>query len=719
MGLCEDVERFLDEGGPVQRLLPGYAPRPAQIDMAVEVARTISEGGRLVVEAGTGTGKSLAYLAASLLSDKQVIVATGTKALQEQLMEKDLPLVTEALFALTGKRKRAALMKGRQNYLCRTRYERFAAEPRFLFAGDKSAYPALEAWAAETVTGDRAEIDGLPDSWATWQDLDAGSETCIGQRCARYQDCFVTEMRRRAVDADLIVVNHHLLCADQRVRLEGLPAGAETGNEPGGAAAFAHVLPDAQAIIIDEAHALPDVASDYFGVSLSTSRTERLLRDLKGYADALMGPGERLSLLGASELADRAVNAVFEEIGPLATGGDRVRLDAGRTSKALEQRASEARLALGSLAQRLESLAGDDDDLERALSYRAAQGKALRRRTDQVWAELEFLLGAAREDPRFVAFVEPRKRGLALGAVPIDVAEALSKTLFAGERPVVLTSATLAVAGSTVRFEERVGLRPPVIDEASAAPSPAHVMLSPFDHERRAALYAPQGMPEPGDVTFFERFCEEVRFLVELSGGGALLLFTSYRSLERSHEVLAPHCESLGLVALKQGDAPKARLLEAMREHADERGAVLFATLSFWEGVDVPGRALRLVVIDRLPFRAPNDPVTQARAELHRARGRDPFQELSLPEAALLLKQGAGRLLRTHDDAGVVAVLDGRLRRRRYGKLFLETLPPMTRVGSRRALTSFWLRFVAPALGLPLAADGEDPPPASEAPADA
>lgn len=700
MGLVDEVERFLDEGGPIARLLPGYAPRPAQIDMAVEVARALEEGSHLVVEAGTGTGKSLAYLAAALLSNKQVIVATGTKALQDQLMEKDLPVVLEALFEHNGRKRRAALVKGRQNYLCKVRYERFAAEPRFVFYEDKGAYPALEAWAKVTTTGDRAEIDGFPDAWATWQDLDAGSETCVGQRCPRYQDCFVTEMRRRAAEADLIVVNHHLLCADQRIRLEGLPAPSEEGPDERGAA-FASVLPDAHAVIVDEAHALPDVASDYFGVSLSTARLERLTRDLRHYADTLTGPGERLSLLGASEAAERALTALFEELGPLATK-ERVRLDKGRSPKGLDVSTKVAREALGSLAQRLDSLVGDDDDPEKAMSYRVAEGKTLRRRTDQVWEELEFLLGKAREDPSFVAYVEPMKRGLALGAVPIDVAGALSQTLFAGKRPVILTSATLAVAGSTLRFEERVGLRPPVENEEDAPPSPAHVLLSPFDHEKQAALYAPQGMPEPDHESYFERFCDETRFLVELSRGGALLLFTSYRALERAWDELRPFCESLGLVALKQGEAPKARLLEALRERSDDDGAVLFATQSFWEGVDVPGRALRLVIIDRLPFRAPTDPVQQARAELYRRRGRDPFEEISLPEAALLLKQGAGRLLRTHEDAGVVAILDGRLRGRRYGRLFLETLPPMTRVGSRRALTSFWRRFVAPVLGLPV-----------------
>jgi ATP-dependent DNA helicase DinG len=701
LALRDVVESFLDAGGPLARHLEGYAPRDAQIDMAMEVARCLEEGGRLVIEAGTGTGKSLAYLAAALLSGQQVIVATGTKALQDQLMEKDLPVVLAALKELTGKDKTAALMKGRQNYLCKLRFEHFSQRPRFVFQNDKDAYPALVEWAARTETGDRAEMAELPDFWATWSDLDAASESCIGQRCPQYQECFVTDMRRKAAAADLVVANHHLLCADARVRLEGMPAGSEApGEEAQNGAPYAQVLPDADALIIDEAHALPDVASDYFGVALSSGQVERLLKDVRGFADSLGGPAERLALLGATQLAEQAILGVFESLGPLAAGPDRVRLHAHSNSDELSASATRAREGLSALTSRLAGLLPDDSDPEIGASFRGSEGKALMRRADQVWAELDFVLGPAREDPRFVAFLEPKKRGLALGAVPVDVASALAKTLFGAPRPVVLTSATLAVQGSTSRFEERVGLAPITAPGAEPVPSAGQVLLSPFDHEHRAALYAPLGMKEPDHDGYFEAFCDEARFLVSLSRGGALLLFTSYRALERAHEALAPLFEAEGLPCLKQGDAPKGRLLESMRAHDGERGAVLFATLSFWEGVDIPGRALRLVLVDRLPFRSPKDPVLMARADLLKSRGHNPFEALTLPEAALLLKQGAGRLLRRHDDAGVVAVLDGRLRSRRYGRVFLDTLPPMTRVGSRKALTSFWTRFVLPPLGL-------------------
>ncbi|MFZ9888075.1 MAG: ATP-dependent DNA helicase [Myxococcota bacterium] len=697
MALAEKTLQLLSEGGALAARLPGFVPRTSQLEMAGEVAQAIEERRHLVVEAGTGTGKSLAYLAAAALSDKQVIIATGTKALQDQLMEKDLPVVLETIAETTGRVKRAALMKGRQNYLCKVRFERFRTQPRFVFAEDKDAYPSVVAWAETTLTGDRAEIEDLPDAWATWSDLDAGSDTCIGQRCPHYQDCFVTEMRRRAADADIIVVNHHLLCADQRVRFEGMPRSTEVVADEGSAASFAQVLPDADAIIIDEAHSLPEVASDYFGVSLSSARLERLLRDLRLYAESLQGPGERLSLLGAAEAAERALAAVFEQIATLTEGRERVRLDVAKLGTSLDARAMTARDAIGALSQRLDSLAGDEEEEER-VSYRHSEGKSLQRRAEQIWIELDFLLGKAREDPSFVAYCEPQRRGIELGAVPIDVAGALSRTLFASQRPVILTSATLSVARSTRRFEVSVGLfRSPSEESSHERPL---IFPSPFDYARRAALYAPQGMPDPDAPDYFERFLDETRHLLTLSQGGALLLFTSYRALERTYEALEPWCVARGITPLCQGSAPKARLLDTMRAASKVPGAALFATLSFWEGVDVPGAALRLVVIDRLPFRAPNDPVQEARAELCRQRGRHPFREIALPEAALLLKQGAGRLLRTEQDAGVVAILDGRLRGRNYGKLLLDTLPPMTRVGSRVALSSFWTRFVSPTLGL-------------------
>jgi len=692
--LEEAVLAFLADDGPVARRMGGFSPRSQQLEMARAAARALaSKDGRLVVEAGTGTGKSLAYLAAAVLSELTVIVSTGTKALQDQLIHKDLPLILDAAEEVLGVPKRAALMKGRSNYLCLLRYERFQAQPRFLFKEDGQTWPQLEAWADTTETGDRAEIEGLPDAYSPWSDFDAGAETCVGQKCAQYDRCWVTRMRRRAQEADIIVANHHLLCADARVRLEGMPAGGEAaadGGEEGASSSHGAVLPEADALIVDEAHALPDVATDYFGVQLMSSRTERLISDVKTFGDRFDAT-KRLPLHGAAERAQEALAQVFDACAPMAEGGERTRLHAPPEG-AIES-AQAARECFGLLTQRLDGTVDDDEEAE--LSLTAADARALVRRSDQLCAELDFLLGGALTDPRFVAFVEPRRRGVAVCATPIDVASALAQTLFKDARPLVLTSATLAVEGETAAFRERTG----VLDDGR--PLESLVLPSPFDHARRAALFAPADMPAATEPTFFDRFCNEVRFLTELTAGGALLLFTSHRVLERAYETLAPELLAQGHVVLRQGEAPRAQLLDTMRAEDGDRGAVLFATLSFWEGVDIPGRALRLVVMDRLPFRSPADPVQQARGELAKTRGRHPFMDLAVPEAALALKQGAGRLLRTVDDAGIVAVLDGRLRGKRYGKVFLRTLPAMTRVGSHKPLGAFWSRFCAPALGLP------------------
>lgn len=693
--------KLLAADGPISRRLDGYTPRRAQMDMALEVLSTLQgDHSRLVVEAGTGTGKSLAYLAAALLSDQQVIVATGTKALQDQLIQKDIPVVLDALLEQEGLDKQAALMKGRGNYLCLARFDRFEREPRFAFADEASAWPLLQKWANTTETGDRGEIEALPDAFSTWHDLDASSETCIGQKCEHFVDCYVTRMRKKAELADLIVVNHHLLCADQRVRLEGLPAARDAAGDDGQDNGFAQVIPYADAFIIDEAHALPDVASDYFGVSLSSTRVERLLRDLRRSAES-MPQSRRLAVLGAGQRLQSEFDSLYQELEPLAADREKVRLQ--KSHQGLAEPKNRVVQAAAELESHLEALAQKPKEDEVA-TWPVAEMEGLRRRCEQIGDELNFVFGPALDDARFVAYVEGRRRGFSMGAVPIDVADALSKTLLSSARPVVLTSATLSVASHTAAFEEKIGLR----GKKSSQPTTALVKdnlksvlyPSPFDYKHRAALYAPAGMPEPDALNFWPRFDAELRFLMQLSKGGALVLFTSHRAMEATFERVVPLLAADGFAVQKQGDAPKGKLLDALRAATGEKGAVLFATHSFWEGVDVRGRALRTVVIDRLPFRIPTDPVQVARQELIRARGGHPFRDLSLPEAAISLKQGTGRLLRSDEDAGVVAILDGRLRKRPYGKVLLDTLPPMTRIGTQKVLTEFWQRYVSPSLGL-------------------
>jgi ATP-dependent DNA helicase DinG len=700
----DDILKFFAEGGPLARRIPGYRMRTAQIDMALAIDESFrSPGARVVVEAGTGTGKSFAYLVPALLHGVKVAVATGTKALQDQLFTIDVPLVADAVHELTGQRRRTVLMKGRQNYLCLTRFEHFRARPLFVFAEDAQHYAAIEKWVAKTETGDRSEIDSLPDDWRTWSDIDAGADTCVGNKCAQYDACFVTKMRREAEVADLLIVNHHLLCADVRVRLEGLPESSEAPGEDM-ATARARVIPDTDALVIDEAHALPDVATNYFGVQFSLSRAERLAKDAARVAETLEKTGKD-NATRALSLVNARLPRLFSTLTDGAPPQERVRLDRIAGVKSARPQARELVEAFTNLAQRMElQHTGGEDPV------RDIETAGIARRASQMAAEVQFVLETALDDPAFVAALEREGRGLS--ASPVDVARALEQTLFSGARPVVLTSATLAVAGSTESFRERVGL--PVDDHPQLV---SMVLPSPFAFAERAALYAPKDFPEPDDERFRQAFDDEVRFLVGLAGGGTMLLFTSKRALDGAYERLGPGFIAAGLTILRQGEAPKGALLERLKA-ADRAeagvtttGAVLFATQSFWEGVDVPGRALRLVVIDRLPFRSPGDPLVEARNELAKARGFSPFTTLSLPEAALALKQGVGRLIRKESDAGVVAVLDGRLRTKRYGKLFLDTLPPLMRIGARDGLARFWELRVAPAF-----TDAKDAAPVDEMP---
>lgn len=715
--LHASIDAFFAANGPLHKRLPGYAPRHQQIDMAHRVADClVSKKGRVAVEAGTGTGKSMAYLAASLIGQQcahvgPVVVTTGTKALQDQLYGKDVPLALAAIADLLGTgvdelgADPAVLMKGRQNYLCKLRFERFSAQPLFAFSAEALMFKQLVGWSTATSTGDRAEMSFLPDQFAAWGDFDAGSETCIGMKCKDYEQCFVVRMRRRADGARLVVANHHLLCADLRLRLE--TRAAREGDQGG-----AHVLPEAGAFVIDEAHALPDVASDSFGVSVGSNALARLLGDVRRFADTL-GGDDRAAVLDGMIAAEEKIEMLLAPLAGRERERERLRLPDGAAG--LRDSASAA---LASLQQTLENIAdetlsarGDDDGLVSlgAVSpsagaqatasadgaTRTAERMALVGRAAGARSEIDFVLGRAFDDPRFVVLAEPSKKGAKITAAPVDVAAALEQTLFALEQPVVLTSATLAVAGRgkqpLASFLARVGL---------PEDAPGAVLSSPFDFARRGALYCPRDMPEPNDPDFFERFIDEGRFLLETTRGGALFLFTSNAAMDEGFRALLPVAQRLGIPAFKQGDMQKGRLLEELRNHTGDTGALLCATRSFWEGVDVRGRALRLVVVDRLPFDVPTDPLRVARAELCKQRGGDPFRDISLPEAALALKQGAGRLLRDVDDAGIVAVLDGRLRKKSYGPVFLDTLPPLTRIGARPALAEFFRRFVQPTLGL-------------------
>lgn len=719
----EEIEAVFAEDGPLATLMPGYIPRRSQIDMALAVARTLdTPRGRLAVEAGTGTGKSLAYLVPALLSERRVVVATGTKALQDQLVDKDAPIAVAAVSALRGDdvTQTVLRMKGRNNYLCRLRWESFDRQSAFDFGNDTLVQ--IKRFAETTTTGDRAELVGLPDSFSLWADLDANRDTCLGQACPRYDDCYVVTLRRQAESAAVIVVNHHLLCADQRLRLES--GGFDDGDNAG----FG-VLPVMDALIVDEAHSLPDVATDHFGLSVSTDEVGKLLIDVRRAADSC-GGSERASLMDAVDEVRAAAEAFF--LAAANTGrregardslrpgepvrGERLNLVGSDDLRRLGEGAHDAIETLGDVIDEARTTFMDDG-VEATMVKATLTG--LKERSSRLRATITYLSGPAATDKQYVCFVDKSARGVALTAAPIDVRAPLSGTMFAGDAPVVLTSATLAVGDDVEPYLYSVGLlgedphdktanndlHDDAIDasiddddDAGDADVAKAIFPSPFDHPKRAALYAPVDMPEPDQPTWAQQYDAEVVFLLTMSKGGALLLFTSHRAMDEAVNRLRPALDELGIPILKQGERPKGVLLDELRRLGN---AALFATSSFWEGVDVGGAALRLVIIDRLPFRVPSDPLVRARAEHARSLGRDPFADLAVPEAALMLKQGAGRLLRTVNDAGVVAVLDGRLRRRRYGATFLSALPPMTRVGARKSVVQFWIRFVEPALGLP------------------
>jgi ATP-dependent DNA helicase DinG len=679
------VGQFFAKDGPLSSRLSGYAPRSQQIDMAMAIAKTVQEEkGRLAVEAGTGTGKSLAYLASALLSGGKVMISTATKTLQDQLFQKDLPLALSALEELTGEKKRTLLMKGRANYLCLLKAETFAPTGDLLNIRDNKLVDRLRSWIRETETGDRAEVSEMPDDAPIWADLNARAETCLGQECPLYSDCYVTQMRRQAQGADVVVVNHALLCADRSLRVK---TAFDKSSEDSGLKdqAFAQILPDVDLWIIDEAHALEDTATKHFGVSISTHQVRLLARDLHDVILAISSLQQgafkealdSLPLLFAQLVTQLAMNTENQSSASLAA-----QLQLPVVKELLADIKERFRVIDVSL-----SAAGSESSNEKATF------SALSRRTTKMSIELGFMLGEAASDAGYITFVERDNRGAVLSAAPIDAAQILARSLWSTPNPVVLTSATLAVNGKLDSFLRRVGFKTQNDDEEKAADL---ILPAPFDFENQSALYVPLAIHSPLEQAFQKELEDEIKFLVSLSKGGTFLLFTSHRVLTLAYDSLKGHFESMGLQVFKQGEAPKLELLKDFVKADEDWGGVLFATHSFWEGVDVRGKALRLVVIDRLPFKSPEDPILKARTEKLKSEGLSPFNLLSLPEAALTLKQGVGRLLRTHQDAGVVAILDNRIYQKSYGQVLLRTLPPMAKMRTRDELKNFWTQKVLP-----------------------
>ncbi|HUJ95906.1 MAG TPA: ATP-dependent DNA helicase [Terriglobales bacterium] len=649
------LHQFFGPGGVLSRTHPAYEFRRGQLQMAQAVEQALEEKRHLLVEAGTGTGKTLAYLLPVIRSGKRVIISTGTKNLQEQLFQKDVPFLEQALFPNSEGKLRVCYMKGRGNYLCRKKLYDLTDAPVLSGLEEIEHYRAIAAWEKTTQTGDRAELASLPEASALWHKLDARADTCLGQKCSAWERCFITEMRRRAMESDIIIVNHHLFFADL-----GIKQQAENAPDAG-------VLPDAGIVIFDEAHELEDVAGSYFGVTASNARIEELCRDTE--ASLQRNRIMSASLTGAlKSLRERAM--FFFALLPPGEG----RFAFENRRDFLEENGDEflaLQNSLGRLGSELENLLSKPEEIF-----------GLARRAQELQVQLGFLLES--EEKNTVFWIERRgarggvagraKPNVFLQATPIDVGPILRECLWSKLECAVLTSATLAVGGGFDYVRGRLGL-----EHVRESVLPSH-----FDYQNQALLYVPPDLPDPRTPQFTARAADRIRRLLEITRGRAFVLFTSYAQMNEIYQRLLGELE---FPLLLQGDAPKTALLEEFRSTPN---AVLFATSSFWQGVDVQGEQLSCVIIDRLPFAVPSDPVVAARVKAIDAEGGNAFFQYQVPAAVITLKQGFGRLIRSLHDRGLLCLLDNRILKKAYGRVFVESLPDYKKTTEMSVVEEFF-----------------------------
>ena len=618
--------------------------------MAQAVEQALSERRHLIVEAGTGTGKTLAYLVPVIRSGQRVIISTGTKNLQEQLFHKDVPFLEQALFPNGDRKLNVCYMKGRNNYLCKKKLYDLTDQPVLSGLDEIEQYRAISAWEKTTHTGDRAELASLPEASALWHRLDARSDTCLGQKCSSWEKCFITEMHRQAMESDIIIVNHHLFFADMAIKQQ-----ADFAPDAG-------ILPEVGAVIFDEAHDLEDVAGSYFGVSVSNARFEELCRDVEGSLQR--NHALSTSLAGAlKSLRERAM--FFFALLPQAEG----RFAFENRREFLEENGEEF-LALQQALTRVAA------ELER-LPTKPEEVFNFARRTQELQVQIAFLMES--EDHNTVFWIERRRNGrdrqnVFLQATPIDVAPILKTCLFDKLGCAVLTSATLAVGGGFEYVRHRLGF-----EHAREVVLPSH-----FDYQNQAMFYVPPDLPDPRTPQFGVKAADRIKRLLEITRGRAFVLFTSYAQMNDIYQRLLGEVE---FPMLLQGDAPKSALLEEFRLTPN---CVLFATSSFWQGVDVQGEQLSCVIIDRLPFAVPSDPVVAARVKSIDAEGGNAFFQYQVPAAVITLKQGFGRLIRSLHDRGLLVLLDNRILKKQYGRVFVESLPNYRRTTDLAKVEEFF-----------------------------
>jgi len=633
------MEQIFGPGGFLDRsMIGGYEHRVAQLQMAKAVDDAFEKHHHAIVEAGTGTGKTLAYLLPAICSGRRVVISTATKSLQEQLYQKDIPFLQKH-FAPDLK---VAVMKGRSNFLCRTKLHAIADQPMLKGLEELDAFRQIRDWARVTETGDRAELTFLPDDSELWTRLDARRDTCTGRKCPEFEQCFLTAMQTRAREADLIIVNHHLFFADLALKQDD----------------FGQILPEYSAVVFDEAHEMEDVASDFFGRQISNYRFEELARD----ADHALRTIHLSSptLLRRSQRIRERSRAFFETFPPR---DGRFNFTRNEREAFLAQNREAYDALLGALKSMETEFA--------ALTQKPEELLRVARRSFELRQEFAFLFES--DEKNYVYWFERRNKGVFLAATPIDVSSLLRSRLFEAFDTVILTSATLTVAGRFDYIRQRLGL-----DHAKENDLPPE-----FDYAQQALLYLPHKMPDVRDPGFSVKAADEIVELLERSQGRAFCLFTSYFQMNDLFERVRPR---VAFPLLLQGTAPRPVLLERFKNTPN---AVLFATSSFWQGVDVPGDQLSCVIVDRLPFAVPNDPIVAARVRALQEEGRNPFSEFQVPQAVLALKQGFGRLIRTKTDRGVLALLDSRIVRMPYGKIFLESLPPYRRTNSLDEVARF------------------------------
>ncbi len=670
--------QFFAPGGVLARMHPAYEFRRGQLQMAEAVGQALAEKRHLIVEAGTGTGKTLAYLLPVIRSGKRVIISTGTKNLQEQLFYKDIPFLEHALFgdgtsrpdSHSGQgpgRLSVCYMKGRNNYLCRKKLYDLTSAPVLNGIEEIDQYRAIAAWEKTTSTGDRAELAELPETSQLWHKLDARADACSGQKCSEFERCFITEMRRRGMESDIIIVNHHLFFADLAIKLQ-----ADGAPDAG-------ILPEAAAVIFDEAHELEDVAGNYFGISVSNLRVEDLARDV----EASLQHNHMMSASLSGALGSlREKSQFFFSLLPLGDG--RFAFESRR--EFLEENGEEF-LALNNSLTRI---AGE---LE-GLAQKPEEVFNLVRRAQEIQMHLSFAMES--DDRNTVFWIERRggrgrmnspqrsktetkdafagRQHVFLQATPIDVGPILRECLWSKLECAVLTSATLAVGRGFDYIRQRLGL-----EHARESVLPSH-----FDYQSQSLFYVPPDLPDARTPTFTTKAAERIRKLLEISRGRAFVLFTSYAQMNDVYERLLGELE---YPILRQGDAPKSALLEEFRLTPN---AVLFATSSFWQGVDVQGEQLSCVIIDRLPFAVPSDPVVAARVKSIESGGGNAFFDYQVPAAVITLKQGFGRLIRSLHDRGLLVLLDNRILKKQYGRVFIESLPNYRRTTEMQVVEEFF-----------------------------